>query len=219
MKRMATNAVAVPLLATFLLAGAARSQTSDRVDPGMLPDHPMYFIKSMSESIGTFFTFGEVNKAERALQLSEKRLAEARTLAANGKPEEAEKAAERYQVQLDRALTKAGQARANGDDADDVLTAVSEATPRHQAVLAEVYEKVPEQARPGIQRAMEASRRGHAQAREARSGARGRPDAPGRPESAGPPHRRGQGPPPGAPDTDRPDADERPDRPDKGGGS
>lgn len=222
MKRMAINAVALPLLATFLFAGAAHAQTSDRVDPGMLPDHPMYFIKSMSESIGTFFTFGEVNKAERALQLAEKRLAEARALAADGKPEEAAKAVERYQAQLDRALTRAKQAQANGDDADEVLTDVSEATPRHQAVLAEVYEKVPEQARPGIQRAMEASRRGHAQATEARSGARGRPDAPGRPESAGPPHRRGQGP-PGAPDTtDRPDADQRPDRPDrpdKGGGS
>ncbi|MDT8436265.1 MAG: DUF5667 domain-containing protein [Gemmatimonadota bacterium] len=49
-----------------------------------------FFLKSMSESIGTFFTVGEVNKAERALQLSEKRLAEARARAADGKSEETE---------------------------------------------------------------------------------------------------------------------------------
>lgn len=215
MKPITTRALAAPLLVAFLFAGlfagAAHAQARDLPDPGMLPDHPLYFAKSISEGVGTLFTFGEVNEAERALKLSEKRLAEARALAVDGKPEEAEKALERYEAQLDRALTRAAQARANGDDVDDVLSDVSEATSRHQAVLAEVYEKVPEQARPGIERAMEASQRGHAQANQARSGARGRPDAPGRPDSAGPPHRRGQGT-PGAPDTNRPGADDRPDR-------
>lgn len=195
MKRVTTKALAAPLLVAFLFAGGAHAQTSDLPDPGMLPDHPLYFAKSFSEGVGTLFTFGEVDEAERAWKLSEKRLAEARALAADGKSEEAGKAVERYEAQLARALTKAEQARAKGDDADVVLGDVSEAAPRHQAVLAEVYEKVPEQARPGIERAMEASRRGHAQAERARSGARGRPDAPGRPDTPG---RRG--------------ADDRPDR-------
>lgn len=219
MKTTANRSLGAVLLATFLFAGAIEAQANDRADPGMLPDHPMYFMKSVSESIGTAFTFGKVNEAERALELSEKRLAEARALAADGKSDEAENAVERYQAELDRALTKAEQARANGDDADEVLTDVSEATSRHQEVLAEVYQKVPEQARPGIERAMEASRRGHARAGKARSGARGGPGARGqgppgdrgRPESAGPPSSRGD-----APDTDRPDADDRRD-PGEGG--
>lgn len=219
MKRMAIKALPVALLAAFLFAGTAHAQTSDLEDPGMLPDHPMYFAKSMSESIGTFFTFGEANEAERALELSEKRLAEAHALAAEGKADEAEKAVERYEAQLDRAVTKAERARADGDDGGEALGQVSEATSRHQAVLAEVHQKVPEEARPGIERAMEASKRGHSRAEAARSGARGGPGARGqgppgdrgRPESAGPPDFRGQGP-PDAPDTDRPDADDRPER-------
>lgn len=220
--RFSSTFVTIAVAAGLLLAagfGSARAQTSDRAEPGMLPDHPMYFTTSMSESVGTFFTFGEVNQAERSLELSERRLAEARALAANGQPEEAERAVERYQVQLDRALSKAKQAEANGDNAEEFLTGVSEATPRHQKVLAEVYQKVPEQARPGIERAMEASRRGGAQAGNARRGTSGQSKARGLPDSAGPPaHAQGKRPPPsrgqGPPDyanPDRPGADERPD--------
>lgn len=202
MKTMAIHALRASLLATFLFAGAAQAQTNDLPDPGTLPDDPMYFMTSMSESIGTLFTFGDANEAERALELSEKRLAEARALAAQGKPEAAGRAVERYREQLDRALAEAEEARSNGEDADDVLADVSERTPRHQAVLAEVYEKVPEQARPGIERAMEASERGRAQARKGRAAPRGRPDAPGRG------HTRGRGPrqdPPDSADAEGPD--------------
>ncbi len=211
-----TIALAVGLLLTAGF-GPAHAQTSDRADPGMLPDHPMYFMTSMSESIGTFFTFGEVNQAERSLELSERRLNEARALSAAGKPEEAEKAVGRYQAQLDRALSKAKQAQANGSDVDAVLSDVSGSTRRHQEVLAEVYQNVPQQARPGIERAMEASRRGGVEAGEARPDTPGRSGATGRPESAGPPsHSKGKGPPPSqgqAPD--RPGANERPDSPEE----
>lgn len=209
MKKMAIDAVRVTLLATFLFAGAVQAQTSELPDPGMLPDHPLYFMTSMSEGIGTFFTFGDVSESERALELSEKRLAEAHALAVQGKPEAAERAVERYREQLDRALAEAEEARANGDDADEVLTDVSEKTSRHQAVLADVYETVPEQARPGIERAMQASKRGHSQARKAMAAPRGRPDAPGRG------HSRGQGP-PDPEKADRPEADDRPHPRDRG---
>lgn len=190
----AVPALGLPLLAAVLFAGAApaQEQADDLPDPGRLPDHPLYFMTSASEAVGSFFTFGDADKAERALELSERRLAEARALAEQGKPEEAERAAERYREQLDRAVARAEEARAEGEDPDgEALEDVSEATSRHQAVLADVYEKVPEQARPGIERAMEASKRGGARAAKAREAASrgGRPDSPGR----GPP--RGKGPP------------------------
>lgn len=41
------------------------------------------------------------------------------------------------------------------------LAKASEATLKHQAVLADVYERVPEQAKGAIQRAIEAGMRGH----------------------------------------------------------
>jgi len=170
-KDMLKKLLLVPLLTLFLFAGAAQAQTTNELpEPGMLPDSPFYFLKSWSEGIGTFFTFGDVAKAERFLNLSEKRLAEANALVAKGKPEVAEKAVVRYQEQLNRALTKAEEAKAKGLDTDEVLAKVSEATLKHQAVLADVYEKVPEQAKSAIQRAMQAGMRGHEEALKAVSG-------------------------------------------------
>lgn len=201
---MNRNTMAVPtlglaLLAAALFAGAAHAQqqADDLPDPGMLPDHPLYFMTSAWERVGTFFTFGEASKAERELELAGKRLAEARALAEQGKPEAAERAAERYRKQLDRALSKAEEARAEGEDPEgEALNDVSEATSRHQAVLADVYEKMPEEARPGIERAMEASKRGGERASKAREAAPrgGRPDSPGRgpPRGKGPPEDRGR---------------------------
>lgn len=161
----------------------------------------------MTEGIGTLFTFGDANEAGRALELSERRLAEARALAGQGKPEAAGRAVERYREQLDRALAEAEEARANGEDADEVLTVVSEKAPGHQAVLAEVREKVPEQARPGIERAMEASKRGHAQARKGRAAPRGRRGSPARGNA------RGRGPRQGPPDSVEAEGPDEVDRP------
>lgn len=160
----------VPLLTLFLFAGVVQAQTNDLPEPGMLPGNPFYFLKSWSEGIGTFFTFGDVAKAERFLNLSEKRLAEANALVAKGKPEVAEKAVVRYQEQLNRALTKVEEAKAKGLDTDEILARVSKATLKHQAVLADVYEKVPEQAKSAIQRAMQVGMRGHEEALKAVSG-------------------------------------------------
>lgn len=153
----------VPILAMFASPGTLRAQTDQLPDPGMLPDNPLYFVKSMSEGIGTFLTFGDVAEAERSLDLAEQRLAEARALANEGKAEAAEKAVKRYEEQLERSQARAEEAREKGKDTEEVLTRTSEATLRHQVVLAEVYAKVPEQARPGIERAMRASMRGHEQ--------------------------------------------------------
>lgn len=160
----------IPLLSIFLFAGVAQAQTNDLPESGLLPDSPFYFLKNWSEGIGTFFTFGDVAKAERFLNLSEKRLAETNALVTKGKPEEAEKAIGRYQEQLSRALAKAEEAKTKGLDVDEILAKVSEATLKHQAVLAEVYEKVPEQAKSAIERAMQVGMRGHEEALKAVSG-------------------------------------------------
>jgi hypothetical protein len=160
----------VSLLVIFLFAGTVQAQTDDLPEAGMLPDNPFYFLKSWSEGIGTLFTFGDVAKAERFLNLSEKRLAEANALVTKGKPEVAEGAIGRYQEHLGRAFTKAEEAKAKGLDVDEVLAKISEATLKHQAVLADVYERVPEQAKSAIQRAIQAGMRGHEEALKAVSG-------------------------------------------------
>ena len=157
-------------LSMFLFTGTAQAQVSELPEPGLLPDSPFYFLKSWTEGIGTLFTFGDVAKTERFINLSEKRLAEAQALVEKGKPEIAERAIIRYQEHLNLALAKAEKAKTKGLDTDEVLAKVAEATLKHQVVLADVYERVPEQAKSAIEQAMQAGMRGHEEALKAVSG-------------------------------------------------
>lgn len=157
----------IPFLSIFLFAGVVQAQPKDLPDPGMLPDNSFYFLKSWSEGIGTISTLDDVAKAERFLYLSERRLSEANALVAQGKTELAAEAVDRYHEQLNLALVKAEAAKAKGLNTDGIFTNISLATLNHQVVLADVYQKVPEQARPGIERAMQASMHGHEKATKA----------------------------------------------------
>lgn len=167
---MNKKVIAIFMVLAFLFGGVAYGQTNNLPDPGMLPDSPFYFLKSLSENIGTIFTFGDNAKAERFLNLSEKRLSEAKALADKGNTGMAERTIEKYHEQMENALSRAERARERGEDTDDVLTRVSEATLRHQETLADVHERVPEEAKPAIERAMERAMHGHEEAIKAISG-------------------------------------------------
>ncbi|MBI3634537.1 MAG: hypothetical protein HY228_02875 [Candidatus Yonathbacteria bacterium] len=158
------------LLTLFLAVGTVSAQTLDTKEAGILPDSPFYFFDTLSERIGTFFTFGKVKKVERHLELASERLAESKALADNGVLDKAETTTEKYQEQIDEALTDTKEAKLEGTDTDALLEKIAGLTARHQAVLAKVYEKVPEQAKEAIQKVMEKSARGHDEALEAISG-------------------------------------------------
>jgi len=121
------------------------------IGPGLLPNHPLYFLKSLSEGIGNFFTFGQVNQAQRAMMLAEKRLAEANTLIAQGKNELAQRTMERYQERFTNAFTFAQKAKEAGQNTDEIMAKIAENTLRHQAVLFRVYEQVPEEAQEAVE--------------------------------------------------------------------
>jgi len=143
------------------------AQTTTLPDPGLTPDSRFYFIDRIAEEIGNFFTFGDIKKAERYANLAAERLAEIQAVIEKGKPELAEKILERYEKQLNNSIARAKKAQARGKSAEKItkiLTKVGEATAVHLEVLAEVYEKVPEQAKPAIERAMGVLMKGHEQA-------------------------------------------------------
>jgi len=158
------------LLGAFLFVGIVQAQVNDLPRPGILPDHPLYFLKSWAERIGTFFTFGDIPKAERYLALAERRLAEANALADKGELEIAQRALERYQEQLSRSLERTERARLRGMTIEEVSETVAEATGKHHLVLEEVLEKVPEEAREAITRAKEVSMTGQKNALKALAG-------------------------------------------------
>ena len=119
----------------------------DLLDPGFTPDSPIYFLKTWKESIQTFFTFGAENKAKQFLHLAEVRLAEYQKMVEKGKIEIAEKTLEKYEKQLSRALDKVQELKKKGKDVATLTNLISEKTTKHQEVLKEVLQKVPDEAK------------------------------------------------------------------------
>ncbi|MFH1582433.1 MAG: DUF5667 domain-containing protein, partial [bacterium] len=165
---------AISLLITlaflFSLGTGVLAQETELPDPGMTPDSPFYFLEIIAEEIGTFFTFGDLKKAERHAALAVERLAEAQAVIEKGKSELAEKTLERYENQLEKSIARAEKAMAKGESTEKVIEVVARvgmATSKHLEVLVEVYERVPEDARPAIENAMKASIKGHEKAVEA----------------------------------------------------
>ncbi len=160
----------ITLVFLFSLGTGVLSQETELPDPGLTPDSPFYFLETIAEEIVTFFTFGDLKKAERYAALAAERLAEIEALVEKGKPEFAEKTLQRYEMQLNNSIARAKKAMAKDKDTEEVievLAKVGQATSKHLEVLAEVYEKVPEQAKPAIENAMKASVKGHEKAVEA----------------------------------------------------
>ena len=136
------------------------AQETELPNPGLTPDSPFYFLERISEGIGTFFTFGDLKKAERYAKLATERVAEAQAVVEKGKPEAVGKALERYEDQLSEALARAETAKAKGQKIERVTEIVATATSKHLTVLEGVLEKVPEAAKEAVAKALEKSRMG-----------------------------------------------------------
>jgi tetratricopeptide (TPR) repeat protein len=136
-------------------AGGVLAQETELPGPGLTPDSPFYFLESFFEGVGTFFTFGDVAKAERYAKLAAERIAEAKAVIDKGKPEFAQRALERYEGHLNKALIRAEKAKNKGLEIEEVTDKVAEATGKHILVLEKVLEKVPEEAKEGIKKAKE----------------------------------------------------------------
>jgi len=161
---MKTTSLIIISAFLFFLGTGVLAQETELPDPGLTPDNPFYFLETISEEIVTFFTFGDLKKAERHAVLAAERLAEAQAVVEKGKPGLAEKTLERYRMQLQNSIARAEKAQVKGENTEKVMTKIGQATSKHLEVLAEVYEKVPEQAKPAIENAMKVSIKGHEKA-------------------------------------------------------
>ena len=163
---MKATSLLIILIFLFSLGAGVLAQETELPDPGLTPDSPFYFLETIIEEIGTFFTFGDLKKAERYATLAAERLAEAKAVVNKGKPELAEKTLERYRMQLQNSMARAKKAQAKGQSTEQVMARIGKATSKHLEVLAEVYEKVPEEAKAAIENAMKASVKRHEKAVE-----------------------------------------------------
>ncbi len=142
--------IAVAVLGVFLFSGVASAQTDSLPSAGTTPGSPFFFFDRFFEGVGTFFTFGEANKARRYLALAEERLAEASVLAERQDDENTTKATALYEEQLSKA-----KERATRTGEIELESEVTNATTRHLSAFDRVLERVPEQARERVRAAKE----------------------------------------------------------------
>ncbi len=100
------------------------------------------------------------------LKAAEARLKKAETKTEEGEIEEAEEAITEFENQHKFGEEISQIAQGFGKDITTVEQLVGRATSIHLEILAEVYEKVPEQAKAAIEKAMEVSAKGHQRAVE-----------------------------------------------------
>ncbi len=138
---------------------SAATETSAGIKPGQF----LYFFDTTFEKVGLFFTFGSENKAKKALEYADERLAEAKESANENNPKAVEKAMAGYKEEISLATEKSKGLK-DQNKAEELLNIVSENTARHQEILASVLEKVPEEAKQAIRSAIEVSKKGQEEA-------------------------------------------------------
>lgn len=134
--------------------------------PGILPGHPLYFLKMARDRVVGWFISDPLKKAEYNLLQADKRLNSGLFLLEKGKADLAESTISKGEVYLGQALDEMEKAQKAGRDTSALVSKLSLATLKHQEVLTEVLEKAPESAKKGIQNALEKSQKGIERVRE-----------------------------------------------------
>ncbi len=166
----------VQLAGLLLFAGVAVAQTEELPDPGITPDSPLYFFDTLGENFGLLFAFSDEQKVQKSTEIAGEKAAEIRAMVEKGDEDATEKAAERYGEVISTAAESLAAAARSGEGFDGALAElVAQAISIHLSVLADVYDKVPEQAKGAIESAMQHSERGANEAINALGGEE-RPD-------------------------------------------
>lgn len=149
------------VLVLFLATTPVLAQENGLPKPGITPDSPFYFLDLLGEKLSMLFAFTAESKAKKALAYAEERLAEAQAMMEKGNSKAAEVALRYYEGNVEAAQDRIEQALSLGRDMTEVIAIVGEATAKHTEVLEGLLEKVPEQARKGVEKALEVSEHGH----------------------------------------------------------
>ncbi|MFZ2303788.1 MAG: DUF5667 domain-containing protein [Minisyncoccia bacterium] len=158
MKKLTAVSILFVSLA-FVVPMQASAATSAGVKPGSF----FYFFDTTSESISLFFTFNPEQKAKKALEYADERLAEIEAIAEEKNPGAVKTAIANYESNIALATEKSKEVKDKGQ-AESLLTSIADNASKNQEVLAAVLIKVPDEAKEAITQAIEASKRGQEEA-------------------------------------------------------
>ncbi len=147
------------LVTLFASPVSALAETKAGIKPGSF----FYFFDTTFEKINLFFTFNPEKKAQKAMEYAEEKLAEAEAMASENKPGAVATAMTNYQDDVSLA-TNESKTIEDKTKAENLLASIADNTSKHQEVLTEVLNKVPDEAKDAITKAIEVSRKGQEEA-------------------------------------------------------
>lgn len=128
----------------------------DIQEPLLSPDSPFYFLRRGQEAIERFLARSEEARTNLELKHAQRRIGEMKHLARVNRTELLEKVRVRWQAHLEKAQERVERMV---EKREEVREHVLEMTSKHLAVLEKVYEKAPEEAKEGLQRAIDNAER------------------------------------------------------------
>ena len=118
--------------------------------PGMLPDHPLYFLKMVRDRVQLWMTRDALKRAELLLLYADKRIAAALALAEKGKSGLAVSTATKAGKYLERAvntdLTSVDEVKQN-----ELSSKIRKASVKHSKVLDGVSSRVPDELKTSLE--------------------------------------------------------------------
>ena len=145
-------ALGVGVAALVLIAGAGTAAA------GSVPGDPAFVLKKAVEDLQVTFTFDDVQRVQLLAQLTDRRLDELQKVANSSNNEDkSPTASEEYAAAVTRfrAAVDALQQAAPQEKADAAQDVADAARDKHDAVLDAIEQKVPDQAKPALERAKE----------------------------------------------------------------
>ncbi len=153
------------LVLTLLFAGIVSAQeVNDLPEAGITPDSPWYFLDSLSEKISLTFTFNQEKKIAKELRYAEERLAEVQKMVQNQKNQKLDVGLQNYEKLMNKVQERLQTNADNVKIGENAMKNVKERSENHMRVLSEVYDKVPAQAKKGVENALKNSAKNYQQA-------------------------------------------------------
>lgn len=110
--------------------------------PGLLPDHPLYFLKAARERLSAFFIAKPVRKAEFDLLLADKRVAASLSLVQKGKIDMSESTFSKAENYFEDGLNREEDAKTQGVHITELAGKFVTANRKHQEVLQTIISKI-----------------------------------------------------------------------------
>lgn len=116
--------------------------------PGVMPDHPLWFLKATRDKTLLFFTTDPLKRAKMTLLLADARLVMAQSLQDKGKNESAVSTAIKAEGYLKEALVWGKDAGVYGYDVTGFYETILKSSLVHREILEKIMLAAPEEARP-----------------------------------------------------------------------